>query len=75
MIKVLLKKYWPVLLGVALGAVAGYLYWRYVGCTTGSCPITSSPIKKFFVGSCDGRIIGKYHTTAFASRKQSIKQK
>jgi hypothetical protein len=26
------------------GAVAGYLYYRLVGCRTGTCPITSSPI-------------------------------
>lgn len=58
MIKVLLKKYWPVLLGVALGAVAGYLYWRYVGCTTGSCPITSSPINSSLWGAVMGGLLG-----------------
>ncbi len=34
------KKRWPVLLGIA-GALGGFLYWRFVGCTTGSCPIKS----------------------------------
>lgn len=58
MIKVLLKKYWPVLLGVALGAIAGYLYWRYVGCTTGSCPITSSPINSSLWGAVMGGLLG-----------------
>lgn len=38
------KKYRPTLLGILLGVLAGYLYWRFVGCSTGSCPITSSPV-------------------------------
>jgi hypothetical protein len=31
---------WP-LLGIILGATGGYLYWRYVGCLTGTCPLKS----------------------------------
>lgn len=29
--------------GVALGAMAGYAYYYFIGCTTGSCPITGNP--------------------------------
>jgi hypothetical protein len=32
-----------VLLGVLLGAAAGYAYYRFVGCSSGACPITSNP--------------------------------
>jgi hypothetical protein len=32
-------------IGAALGAVAGYLYWKYVGCVTGTCAITSNPFR------------------------------
>ena len=28
-------------LGVLVGAIAGYLYWRLVGCASGTCAITS----------------------------------
>lgn len=28
---------------VVLGAAGGYLFYRFVGCKTGSCPITGSP--------------------------------
>jgi hypothetical protein len=28
---------------VVLGASGGYLFYRFVGCKTGSCPITGSP--------------------------------
>jgi hypothetical protein len=29
--------------GAALGAIAGLLYWRFIGCNSGTCPITSNP--------------------------------
>ena len=41
--KTWLKQYGLLALGLLAGAVGGYLYWRYVGCSTGSCPITASP--------------------------------
>lgn len=34
----MIKKLFPVLLGVA----AGYAYWYFIGCNSGSCPITSN---------------------------------
>lgn len=27
--------------GIVLGAIAGFMYWKLVGCNTGSCMITS----------------------------------
>lgn len=27
--------------GILIGAVAGYLYWNYIGCNSGTCMITS----------------------------------
>lgn len=32
------------IIGVFLGAVAGYLYYYFVGCASGTCGITSSPV-------------------------------
>ena len=32
------------IIGAALGAVAGFFYWKYVGCLTDTCSITSNPI-------------------------------
>lgn len=37
------KKWTRRILGVSLGAIAGYTYYALVGCSTGSCPITSNP--------------------------------
>jgi hypothetical protein len=30
--------------GALAGAIGGLLYWKYIGCVTGTCAITSSPV-------------------------------
>lgn len=37
-----LKKYLPEIIGILIGAIGGYLYWRYVGCVSGTCTIKSN---------------------------------
>jgi len=41
------------------GAVAGYLYYRLVGCRTGTCPITSSPIISSLYGAMMGFLLSR----------------
>jgi hypothetical protein len=36
-----IKKHLFTLVGISLGALAGFLYWKFVGCASGSCSITS----------------------------------
>lgn len=31
-------------IGTFIGALAGFLYWKYIGCLTGTCSITSNPL-------------------------------
>ena len=43
-----LKRLWlnrriRMVVGTALGATLGYLYYASIGCPTGGCPITSNP--------------------------------
>jgi hypothetical protein len=33
------------LLGALVGAISGFLYWKQIGCSSGTCMITSSPIR------------------------------
>lgn len=42
------------LIGVALGALAGYLYWKFVGCSSGTCAITSHPLNSTLYGAVLG---------------------
>lgn len=43
--------------GVLLGAVAGYLYWKFVGCTSGTCYIQSNPVRMTLYGALLGGLI------------------
>ena len=43
--------------GVALGAVAGYAYYFFIGYTSGSCPITSNPWITTVYGAAMGGLI------------------
>jgi hypothetical protein len=43
-----------IFLGVAVGAAVGYLYYRFVGCTSGTCAITSKPINSTVYGAIMG---------------------
>ena len=61
MAKLFFKRHWLTLLGIALGAAGGFLYWNFIGCTTGTCPITSSPINS----SVRGAIIGGLLLSSF----------
>lgn len=38
------RKYVITGIGIAVGAVFGYLYYKYVGCASGTCRITSKPL-------------------------------
>lgn len=43
--KILHTKLYRIILGVVAGGVVGFLYWYFIGCTGGTCPLTSSPYK------------------------------
>jgi len=49
---------WQLLIAVAIGAVAGYAYYYFIGCNSGTCPITSNPINTIFYGAMMGAILG-----------------
>jgi hypothetical protein len=45
------------IMGVALGALAGYLYWKFVGCSSGTCAITSRPLNSTLYGAVMGGLL------------------
>ena len=48
----------PEIIGLLLGAVGGFVYFKTVGCSTGSCPITSNPWLTIIWGSLIGFLTG-----------------
>ena len=44
-------------IGVVLGAIAGYFYYYYVGCASGTCAITSKPINSTLYGAAMGGLV------------------
>lgn len=42
--------------GALAGAVGGYLYWKFVGCASGTCAITSSPLNSTLYGAMMGSV-------------------
>lgn len=45
------------IIGVAIGAVLGFLYYKLVGCASGSCPITSNPYASTIYGAVMGFLV------------------
>ena len=45
------------IIGVAAGAILGYLYYHFVGCASGTCAITSKPLNSTLYGAVMGGLI------------------
>lgn len=55
--KIFLKKNILTIIGVPLGALAGFLYWKFVGCNSGTCAITSNPMNSTLYGAVMGGLL------------------
>jgi hypothetical protein len=53
----IITKYRTLALGVLAGGVGGYLYYHFIGCSTGSCPITSQPVNSTLYGAMMGGLL------------------
>jgi hypothetical protein len=51
------KKVILTLIGIIIGAVAGYLYYLNIGCESGTCAITSKPLNSTLYGGLMGGLI------------------
>jgi hypothetical protein len=43
-----------IIAGAALGALGGYAYYHFIGCASGTCAITSSPVNSTLYGTLMG---------------------
>ncbi len=53
--------------GVIIGSLLGFLYWYFVGCSSGSCMITSKPLHSTLYGALVGGVLG---SVIFEKEKQ-----
>ncbi len=63
----LIKRYRLELSGVIVGAAAGWCYWFFVGCSSGSCLISSNPLNSTVYGALVGAL-------AFSLLKGSVEK-
>lgn len=52
-----IHRYKLALIGVALGAISGYLYYFFIGCASGTCAITSNPVNSTVYGAFTGGLL------------------
>jgi hypothetical protein len=45
------------IIGIVIGAIAGYAYWKFIGCASGTCMITSKPLNSSLYGSLMGYLL------------------
>ncbi len=51
-------------IGVLVGAVAGYYYYYLVGCSSGTCMITSKPLNATLYGAFMGGLLFNMFVTS-----------
>jgi len=51
------RNYVLTFVGILIGAIGGYLYWQQIGCSSGSCVITSKPLNSTVYGAIMGGLI------------------
>jgi hypothetical protein len=68
-------KYRPELIGMALGALGGFAYWFFVGCESGSCAISSSPVNSSVYGAIMGALLAGSFTSSQPEKTNEQKNK
>ena len=47
--------------GVVIGGALGFAFYKFIGCSTGTCPLTSHPV----VSTLYGAVLGALLATSF----------
>lgn len=50
-------RFWKNIVAVFIGGLAGFLYYHFVGCTSGECAITGNPYMSTFYGALIGLFV------------------
>ncbi len=65
-----IKRNWIIFVAVLAGAAGGYLYWFYIGCNSGTCPITSNWHTNTMYGMLIGYLAGDYAKGLFYKKSK-----
>lgn len=75
MVKITLRKYFPEIAGAFTGAIGGFLYWKFVGCVSGTCAIKSHWYLMVPWGMVLGYLLGSMTKDILLKVKSARKQK
>jgi hypothetical protein len=71
--EILLNKRIQIIFTIA-GALGGFLYWKFVGCTSGTCPIKSVWYWVTLWGTAVGYLLGDFlHDFLIKQKKKDTK--
>jgi len=46
-----------IIIGITAGGALGFAYYRFIGCSSGACPITSNPYASIIYGMLIGGLL------------------
>jgi len=64
-IKEFIKKHILKIIGISVGMISGFLYYHFIGCRSGTCPITSNP----YISILYGAVLGYLFFDLFKRKK------
>jgi hypothetical protein len=51
-----------IIIGVVVGGGLGFAFYKFVGCSTGTCPLTGNPFTSTLYGMVVGALVaGSFH--------------
>ncbi|MFW5756349.1 MAG: DUF6132 family protein [Tangfeifania sp.] len=72
--KSLIQNRWLTVVFTAVGALGGFLYWRFVGCNSGTCPIQSVWYWSTLWGAAIGYLLGDFLNDFLKKRNKKAEE-
>ena len=66
--KEFIKKHITKIIGILVGGIGGFSYYYFIGCASGTCPITSNP----YISVIYGAVLGYLFSDIFKKKKHEI---